>query len=269
MRAKKSLGQNFLRSASVLRAIVDAGNVISTDTILEIGPGKGALTETLLATGAHIVAIEKDRELVPYLAEKFTDAISTGQLDLLEKDVLEFDPHTAGLQSDAYKLIANIPYYITGAILEKFLEEETRPTCIVFLVQKEVADRIVARDKKESILSISVKAFGVPKIVLKVSKKVFSPQPKVDSAVLLIEHISHQYFMDWNMSEREAIKKFFQIVRAGFAHKRKLLARNLEIIAPQEKIVRAFEHLGFSPSVRAEDLSPEKWLMLARALSHE
>ena len=268
-RAKKSLGQNFLRSGSVLRSIVIAGDVQSTDTVLEIGPAKGALTKALLATGAKVVAIEKDRLLMPYLSEKFSKEIKEKKLELIEGDVLEFNPKDVNLKSDNYKLIANIPYYITGAILEKFLEEETRPSCIVFLVQKEVADRIVARDKKESILSISVKAFGVPKVVLKVSKKAFSPSPKVDSAVLQISNISHKYFDDWGIPESLAIKEFFGFVHAGFAHKRKLLARNLEKSSFKEVIQKAFLELELSQTVRAEDLSPEKWLLLARLLSQK
>lgn len=265
-RAKKSLGQNFLRSGSVLHSIVSAGDVKNKDTVLEIGPGKGALTEALLEAGGNVIAVEKDRLLIPYLSEKFEKEIKTGKLKLIEKDILEFNPTDANLKSGEYKLIANIPYYITGAILEKFLEEKTRPSTIVFLVQKEVADRIVARDKKESILSISVKAFGIPKNVLKVSKKAFSPQPKVDSAVLKISDISHKYFDDWGISEDQAIKKFFDIVHAGFAHKRKLLARNLEKAVNKELISKAFSKLELPQSVRAEDLSPERWLSLARLL---
>jgi 16S rRNA (adenine1518-N6/adenine1519-N6)-dimethyltransferase len=268
-RAKKSLGQNFLRSGAVLHSIVAAGKAEKTDTILEIGPGKGALTEALLQTGATVIAIEKDHLLIPYLEEKFSEEIKNKKFILMEKDILDFDPSALGLKSDEYKLIANIPYYITGAILEKFLEEKTRPSCIVFLVQKEVADRIVARDKKESILSISVKAFGKPKNVLKVSKKAFSPSPKVDSAVLLIENISHESFKGWGIEENLAIRSFFDIVRGGFAHKRKLLARNLEKVSTKDLISKAFSELELPMSVRAEDLSPEKWLNLARFLSQK
>ena len=268
-RAKKSLGQNFLRSGSALRAIVDAGSIVPTDTILEIGPGKGALTEALLETGAKVIAVEKDRELIPYLQEKFAEQIIEGRFELIEKDVLEFEPKSIGLALGTYKLIANIPYYITGAILEKFLEEETRPERIVFLVQKEVADRIVARDKKESILSISVKAFGVPKVVMKVSKKAFSPSPKVDSAILLIGNISHEYFATWNIPIKQAIRGFFDIIHAGFAHKRKLLARNLEKVVSKEIISQSFAELGLSVSARAEDISPSQWLTLAKLLSQK
>ena len=265
--AKKSLGQNFLRSGTALRAICDAGNLSVNDIVLEIGPGKGALTEVLLESGAKIIAIEKDRTLMPYLSEKFEKEISSGQFELIERDVLEFDPKEIGLKMGEYKLIANIPYYITGAILEKFLEGDILPEKIVFLVQKEVSDRIVARDKKESILSVSVKAFGTPKYVMKVSKKAFTPSPKVDSAILLIENISHKYFVGTKEEKDASIRRFFDIVHAGFAHKRKLLSRNLEKVVEKELISKVFTELGISVNARAEDLPIEIWLNLAKSLS--
>ena len=268
-RAKKSLGQNFLRSGVALRAIVNAGAIIPADTILEIGPGKGALTEALLGTGAKVIAIEKDRELIPYLQEKFAQEIKNGKFELIEKDVLDFVPRDVGFASGEYKLIANIPYYITGALLEKFLEEETLPERIVFLVQKEVAERIVARDKKESILSISVKTFGVPKLVMKVSKKAFSPSPKVDSAILLIENISHSKLSSDSSSKNQIIKRFFDVVHAGFAHKRKFLSRNLEKVASKAEIENMFKLLNLSTNSRAEDLPCEMWLKITQSLSQE
>jgi 16S rRNA (adenine1518-N6/adenine1519-N6)-dimethyltransferase len=160
-RAKKSLGQHFLRSASAIRAIVSAGEVTEKDTVLEIGPGEGVLTLALLNTGAKVIAVEFDHSLIPILSERFSAEISSGQLTLIEKDILLFNPASCQLKASGYKLVANIPYYITGAIFEKFLTEKTPPSCLVVLIQKEVATRIVARDHKESILSVSVKAFRV------------------------------------------------------------------------------------------------------------
>ena len=268
-RAKKSLGQNFLRSGSALKAIVSAGTVVSSDVVLEIGPGKGALTEALLATGAHVVAVEKDRDLIPLLQEKFAEYIASEKFSLLEDDVLDFDIAKAGLKKGEYKLVANIPYYITGAIFRKFLETDVLPSCMVVLVQKEVAQRIVARDGKESILSISIKAFGRPKLVVKVPNTAFSPAPKVDSAVLLVENISHSQFLDWGAPVETAIKQFFDVVHAGFAHKRKLLIRNLETVSTPETIQNAFDELGLSRTTRAEDIVPGMWLSLAKALSQK
>ena len=264
-RAKKSLGQHFLRSKSAIRAIVSAGRVDAADVVLEIGPGEGVLTEALLATGARVLAVEKDRDLIPILSERFAAELASGQLTLVEADVLEFDPFKNGLTAGKYKLVANIPYYITGAIFEKFLTEETQPSLMVVLIQKEVATRIVARDNKQSILSISVRAFGAPKITEKVPASAFRPAPKVDSTVLLVDGISNDQFKDSGASKEAAIKHFFTIVRAAFAHKRKLLARNLEDVASKEQIKVAFLALGISEKARAEDLPPDAWFAIARA----
>ena len=268
-RAKKSLGQHFLRSASAIKAIVAAGRVNAADVVLEIGPGEGVLTEALLATGARLVAVEKDRDLIPVLSERFASQLASGQMTLIEADVLDFDPQKYGLSAGTYKLVANIPYYITGAIFEKFLTEETPPSLMVVLIQKEVATRIVARDGKQSILSISVRAFGAPKITAKVPASAFRPAPKVDSAVLLVDDISNRHFSDSKTfkSKEEAIKHFFTIVRAAFAHKRKLLARNLEDVAKKEDIARMLSVLSISEKARAEDLPPHAWFAIAAALS--
>jgi 16S rRNA (adenine1518-N6/adenine1519-N6)-dimethyltransferase len=260
-RAKKSLGQHFLRSMGAVRAIVAAGRVTAADIVLEIGPGEGVLTAALLATGAHVVAVEKDRDLIPILEERFAAEIATKQFELIEADVLEFDPRTYGLRAGEYKLVANIPYYITGAIFEKFLTEKTPPSLMVVLIQKEVATRIVARDGKQSILSISVRAFGTPKITEKVPASAFRPAPKVDSAVLLVDGISNAHFKD-----DVAITHFFTIVRAAFAHKRKLLARNLEDVAEKEAIQAMCTKLSLPDKARAEDLVPEAWFSIAGIL---
>lgn len=264
-RTKKSLGQHFLRSSSAVKAIVASGKTNNEDTVLEIGPGEGVLTVALLATGAKIIAVEKDADLIPILTERFAQEIESGQLTLLHMDVLDFSPKNYGLEKGKYKLIANIPYYITGAIMEQFLENEHPPSCIVVLIQKEVAQRAVSRDGKESILSISVKAFGSPKITAKVPASAFRPAPKVDSAVLTIEDISTLKFSPRGATPKE-IKHFFHIVRAGFAHKRKLLIRNLEEVAKREAIEQAFSELSLPPLARAETVPVETWIELAKKL---
>ena len=265
-KAKKSLGQHFLRSTSAVRAIVAGGQVAPEDTVLEIGPGEGVLTRALLDTGAHVIAVEKDTDLIPILQQTFSSEIASKQFELLHDDALTFNPSSKKLRAGEYKLVANIPYYITGALFEKFLTEKNHPSVLVFLIQKEVATRIVARDKKESILSISVKAFGSPKLTTKVPASAFKPAPKVDSAVLVVNDITRERFAGWNISEEKAIEHFFKIVRAGFAHKRKLLIRNLEEVASKEKIARAFDVLKLSEKTRAEDLAPAIWFSLAQAL---
>ncbi len=256
MYAKKSLGQHFLTSQSAVRAMVDAGAVQKGDTVLEIGPGKGVLTAELLVRGAHVVAIEKDTRMIPVLQERFADEIAGRQLQIIEADALEFD--LSFLKATSYKLIANIPYYITGALFEKFLSAAHQPTMLVFLVQKEIAQRI-AREEKESLLSLSIKAYGTPKYVKTVPRGAFSPAPKVDSAILAVEGVSRKNFKNAAHEER-----FFALIKAGFAHKRKLLARNIEPILG-DRSTEALAHAGILLNVRAEDVSLPKWLMLAGA----
>src|SRR3989344_4922102 len=257
-RAKKSLGQNFLKSDMMLGKIIESGEISSDDVILEIGPGKGTLTEKLLERAGKVIAVEKDRELFELLKTKFEKEIKSGSLVLLNEDILKFNtkPYLA-TESPSYKIIANIPYNITGAILKKFLTNQNQPSRMVLMVQHEVARRIVARDGKESILSISVKVYGQPKLIAKVPARYFSPAPKVDSAIIDIRDISREIFE--NNAERE--KKFWKLVKTGFAHKRKKLSGNLKNIIPTEKLTE----LGLSDQ-RAEDLPISDWLALSEML---
>jgi 16S rRNA (adenine1518-N6/adenine1519-N6)-dimethyltransferase len=255
-KAKKSLGQNFLKSEQALRMMCEAGAITDTDIILEIGPGKGALTRVLLQKAHTVFAVEKDQDLVQLLKEKFASEIQTGKLILIQDDILDFNPNLS-LKGKDYKVIANIPYNITGAIFKKFLEEEKQPERMVLLVQKEVAKRIVAGDKKESILSLSVKAYGIPKYVLKVPKRFFSPAPKVDSGIVAITEISRK-----NFKAKKAEKLFFDVLHASFAHKRKVLRKNLEDILSKEHIVSLFETLHIKDTARAEDLPLPLWIAI-------
>ncbi|MFA5932116.1 MAG: 16S rRNA (adenine(1518)-N(6)/adenine(1519)-N(6))-dimethyltransferase RsmA [Candidatus Paceibacterota bacterium] len=290
MKAKKSLGQNFLKSEIALRKIVEAGEIKKNDVILEIGPGKGALTEKLLenvypdgAGRGIVIAVEKDRELFIFLKEKFAPEIKSGALVLLNEDILEFnvsETFPSFSKTFHYKIIANIPYNITGAILKKFLTEKKQPECMVLMVQHEVAKRIVARDNKESILSISVKAYGEPKMIMKVAARYFSPAPKVDSAIIKISNISRKLFTNSPLEEyplggggistpsrKRATPqegnfetRFWEIVKTGFAHKRKKLSSNLKNILKYTGNACVLE-LG---NKRAEDLSLSDWINLAK-----
>lgn len=257
--AKKSLGQNFLKSEPALRMMCEAGDVQNTDVIVEIGPGKGALTSKLLEQGGKVIAIEKDRELVAHLKERFEIEIKNKKLEIIDGDCLEFDPTNYKIKK--YKLIANIPYNITGAIIKRFLSEVSSPNTMVILVQKEVAERIVARDNKESILSLSVKAYGTPKYMMKVGKRFFSPSPKVDSAIVSITNISKN-----NFKEKESELNFFKIIKTAFAHKRKVLRKNLEDVASKEDIADIFTELNINPNTRAEDLSFNTFLAISKHL---
>ena len=235
----------------------DAGSVQPGDIVLEIGPGEGVLTEAVLARGARVYAIEKDHRLIPTLTETFAPALASRALTLIEEDVLNIDPRALLPESEPYKLIANIPYYITGAIIRQFLTTTKQPQCMVLLVQKEVAERI-ARSKKESLLSLSIKVYGKPAYIKTVPRGSFTPPPEVDSAVLSISNITRDAFKDAAHEE-----KFFVLIKAGFAQKRKLLRRNIEEVFGEGTSAR-MEAAGIALNARAEDLTLEQWLMLAQ-----
>lgn len=251
VKAKKSLGQNFLHDQAAIAAVAEAAAVGKGDLVLEIGPGTGNLTEELLSRGARVVAIEKDRELLAPLGERFAKEIESGQLDLREGDALEFD--VKDLPAGEWKLVANIPYYITGAILERYIGGARQPTRASILVQKEVAERACAKGRA-SILSTSVKIYGDPRVARRVPAGAFRPAPSVDSAVLAIENISRARL------DGVADETFFKIVRQGFAHPRKLVRRNLEGLVPQD----AFDACGVSEKARAEELVLGAWVCLAK-----
>lgn len=269
LKAKKSLGQHFLKSQSALQKMIRAANIRNNETVVEIGPGMGVLTRELIAAGANVIAIEKDDRAIDFLKKLFENPLADGRLKLIHGDALEIDRESLGLSEGSYALVANIPYYITGAILRNFLEYQPRPNRMVLLVQKEVAERICVGIKrnggndeksKESILSISVKAFGTPKMVATVPRGAFVPPPNVDSAILSIENISDDKFKTNNV----AIKKFFDIVNTGFAHKRKLTIRNLEGELSLEKLRDIWQSAALSEKIRSEDVPLEKWFMISR-----
>lgn len=267
------------------------------DVVLEIGPGKGALTSKLLEKAGLVIAIEKDRDLIEILEEKFKEEIEEGRFILINKDILELNLSEmsqnlllkslgnrvddgqrkfeasnfcafqkqilAKENSINYKIIANIPYNITGAILKKFLTENMQPSLMVLMVQNEVAKRIVANNEGESILSISVKVYGQPKTIMKVQKKYFSPAPKVDSAIILINNINKDLFTKENINE----EKFWSLVHAGFAHKRKVLISNLKNLDKNKDWKGIFSELNLNEKIRAEELKVDHWVKLTQSIS--
>ncbi len=252
------LGQHFLTARWAAVSLARAANISENEAVLEIGPGKGALTCELLATGGRVVAIEKDELLVAKLHETFAVELADKRLTIVSADIRDITAERLGLSQGGYVLAANIPYYITGEIIRQFLTALAQPRAMAILIQKEVAQRITS--KKESILSLSVKAYGIPRIVEKVSRKCFSPAPSVDSAILLIDGISRSFFNDLDE------EKFFAVVRAGFASKRKFLANNLAVKFGKENAANALVAAGIDEKERAENVALEKWRILAQSL---
>src|SRR6056297_1495077 len=186
---KKSLGQHFLNSDYVPKKMCDAGSVAAGDVVLEIGPGTGVLTREILKRGASVVAVEADQRAIESLQETCAQEITDKQLTIFHHDARKLDMATFGLQDQRFKVIANIPYYISGLLFRQCLESDIQPTDLVFLVQKEVAQRI-ARDPKESILSMSVKVFGDPSYICTIKRGHFTPPPAVDSAIVAVHNIN-------------------------------------------------------------------------------
>ncbi len=253
------LGQHFLTNPTVARSLVEAAQVKKGSVVVEIGPGTGALTRELLAAGGTVFAVEKDTSLVSQLRELFMVELENGTLKLFEMDVRDALIESMGV-SAPYVLAANIPYYITGEIIRRFLTMQHQPETMALLIQKEVADRIVAKDGKESILSLSVKAYGVPRIVRKVPAGNFNPPPSVDSAIIGISHISRAFFD--TISEND----FFSVIKRGFGSKRKLLSGNLSSLIPKEVTASVLISHGLSASARAEELPLPVWKDLVAAL---
>jgi 16S rRNA (adenine1518-N6/adenine1519-N6)-dimethyltransferase len=258
---KKSLGQHFLTSDYVPKKMCDAADVQVGETVLEIGPGTGVLTRELLLRGARVVAVEADVRAIESLHSEFTEAITAGQLIVHHVDARKLDLPTLGLHDHTFKVVANIPYYLSGLLFRTLLESTCQPTTLVFLVQKEVAARI-ARDKKESLLSLSVKVFGNPTYICTVSRGHFNPPPKIDSAVIAIRGISRDMFQTITQLD------FFMILHLGFGQKRKQLLSNLSKQYPRTQLQTIFNELKLILTIRAEDVSVTDWIALAKKLSN-
>ena len=218
------MGQHFLTSPGIIQKILTTAGLRASDTVLEIGPGAGVLTLELARRVKKVIAIEKDPRLVRELQERF---VSTKNLQIIEGDVLKIQNKQSELKLPRhYKIVANIPYYITSQILRLFLEDiKEKPSLMVLMVQKEVAERIIATPPDMSLLALSVQAYGKARLVARVPKGNFTPPPKVDSAILKIEAISDAYFKKYRLPP----EIFFETARRAFSQKRKMLRKSLGI----------------------------------------
>lgn len=254
------LGQNFLNNKTVVKKIVDSANLTADDFVLEVGPGKGILTEELSKKCKKVIAVEIDRDLIISLRDKFKD---TEVVEIIESDILKTDFKKLNtkynISDTKYKIIANLPYYITSSIIRMFLEAELPPSEMILMVQKEVAERIISKPGNHSILSLSVQYYADPELLFYLDKSNFDPIPEVDSAVIRIKpklkHIA-----------QEESKRFFRVVRAGFCAKRKMLVNNLASSFHLEKkeVEKILKVTGISLTVRAQELSVEDWKNLAK-----
>lgn len=251
----KRLGQHFLVDGATLETIVEAGELQGGETVLEIGPGLGVLTNELLDRGANVIAIEKDRRYAAYHESRKIKNLKIVQGDAIQIDWMKL------VGKKPWKLIANLPYAITSYALRLGLWAKHPPECIVVLVQKEVAERAIARDGKQSLLSLMVAlASSEARILRKVPPGCFYPPPRVDSAVL--------YFKPLDPKARKAQwgidpERVMELAKKGFSKPRKLLRSNLGVT---EADSQAWEALQINPKARAEDLSPMQWASLAKAL---
>ncbi len=260
LRPNKRLGQNFLLQAGALRKVVDAAALSGDETVLEIGAGAGSLTLMLARSAARVVAVELDERLRPLLVDVLRPYPNVRLVfgDILQQNIAEL------MQNEPYTVVANIPYYITSAVIRHLMTAERRPERLVLTVQREVAQRITAEPPRMNLLALSVQVFGEPKVVARLPAGAFFPPPKVDSAVVRVDVFPEP------LVPAEQLDLFFRLARAGFSQRRKQL-RNSLAAGSGMKPARAAELLsaaGIVPSRRAESLSIEEWRSLVEKFSH-
>ncbi len=256
---RKGLGQNFLADVHHLEQIIQAAELTSADTVLEIGPGPGTLTQYLAEQSGRVIAVELDSQMVTLLRTEYIDFenLTVVEADILKTKITDLLPDDV----DTFKVVANLPYYITSAVIRHLLESQSQPTRLVVMVQKEVAQRMVAQAGNMSVLAVSVQFYGQPEIVHHVPAGAFHPPPKVDSAVVRIDTYPAPPIPVDNISH------FFRIVKAGFGKKRKQLKNSLKAGLPysSDDIVSALNQAEIDPTRRAETLTLTEWGRLAEA----
>ena len=261
---KKSLGQHFLQCRWVTDALIKAAELTRHDTVLEIGPGTGVLTRPLAASCGTLMAVEKDEALAAALSDTLKKEHITN-VRIIPGDILKILP-----ELEAYdKVVANIPYYLTGRLLRMILECQNLPQTIILTIQKEVAERITARAPHTNILGLSVAAFGAPELLATVPVTCFLPKPRVDSAIIKISSISRDFFERHGIPEHD----FFFLVRAAFSGKRKMLVNTLSRTQKfgakddaKKKIARALDLMHLPRTVRPQELTLEQWGILVKYL---
>ncbi|MBU1164263.1 ribosomal RNA small subunit methyltransferase A [Patescibacteria group bacterium] len=260
-----SRGQNFLINNEILARIIKEAKLYKDDIVLEVGPGFGILTQELAKHTKQVIAVEIDKKLSTIFKSNFQDHKN---VKLIEGDILKLKDNDPKFPATDYKIISNLPYNITSIFLRKFLSNNPKPSEMIIMLQKEVAERICAQPGQMSLLAVSVQFYAQPKILFEVSKENFWPQPKVDSAIIKIITKPavdiHQHNHQYNVFEKD----FFQIVKIGFSSKRKQLQNNLSagLQLDNQKIKLILRQLGFKDNVRAQELSVDDWVKLVNEL---
>jgi len=246
----KSLGQNFLISEEARTKLIEAADIEKNEVVLEVGAGIGTITTELAARAKRVIAVEKDRALIPILKETTKDFIN---VEIIQEDILK---GVYKLKAISYKLVGNIPYYLTAPLIRKFLESDNPPKTMTLMVQKEMAQRICARPPDMSILAISVQVYANPQIMGHVSRSSFWPQPEVDSAIIQIKDLK---------PDIKNADSFFRIVKAGFASPRKQLINNLskKFDLSKDEVGKMLSEAGIDAKRRAETLTVKEWHSLA------
>ncbi|MFZ2975176.1 MAG: 16S rRNA (adenine(1518)-N(6)/adenine(1519)-N(6))-dimethyltransferase RsmA [Candidatus Moraniibacteriota bacterium] len=279
MKPIKSLGQNFLRDTTVLEKIIQSANLKSDNFVIEIGPGKGVLTEKLFKHAGKVLAIEVDGALANKLKKQYKDS---KKIEIINADILKINlpeiisnltpspsPYKGEGGTIHYKVVANIPYYITSPIIQLFLETKFPPSEMILMVQKEVAERICSNPGQMSILAVSVQYYAKPELLFYVDKESFFPVPEVDSAVIKITPFqSTTSSTTIPLTKEKGAGNFFRIVKAGFSSKRKTLVNNLSASLKLDKkeVEEKLKKIGITPKQRAQELSVEDWKKIANSL---
>lgn len=259
-RPNKLLGQHFLVSRAVLATIVAATDLSTRDTVLEIGSGTGTLTRALAHRAGRVIAVEKDTRLADQLREALADE-ETNNVEVIHGDILKTELSDLGLRDSGFKVVANIPYYLTSRLVRTLLEGNPRPSEMLLMVQREVAERMTAKPPRMNLLALSVQAYGAPQIVTTVPAAAFQPRPRVDSALIKITGISERFFTEHGISPLA----LFRIAKSGFGKKRKLLLNSLAELLGSKTVVRETLHrAGLPEKVRPEELSLAEWAALTK-----
>jgi 16S rRNA (adenine1518-N6/adenine1519-N6)-dimethyltransferase len=260
IRPKKSLGQNFLADPNGLIKVIDAAEINASDTVLEIGAGLGSLTILLAQQAGSVTAVELDSTLIPALKAGLT---GFENVKIIEGDVLELSPDTL-MEQSGYLVVANIPYYITSAIIRHLLGAMNKPVRLIMTIQKEVAERIIAKDGKQSLLSLSVNVFGKPELAGIIPFGCFLPAPDVDSAVIRIRLYPEP------LISMKAMDDFFMLAHAGFSQKRKTLRNSLSAGLQISTLAgkALLESAEVSPQRRAETLTIAEWKILTEVFEN-